>query len=138
MTASRYSVTVTDSPASTGSPAASPTISARAGISADEAPSKVSRRTEPGWTAAPRAVPARAVRARVAPAIRSGEVPYTFERRIRTRSPPAVRRTAWRREWRQKPSCDQLGVKPVLGGCGEAVQAVVNTALPFLTGLWSP
>jgi len=100
---------------------------------ADTAPSEVSRRTEPGRTAAPDAV-----RARVTPAIRSTEVLYAFERRTRTRSPPAVSRTAWRGVWPQNPSCGQLGVKPVLGARGEAVQAVVNTAAFPPDGIQAP
>ncbi|WP_308378144.1 hypothetical protein [Streptomyces sp. ISL-98] len=116
-------MTVTESSRSRASGAASLRRSPWAGISTDRLPEKVRWRTLPGSTAAPSAV-----RATVAPVTLSGEVPYALERRIRASSPAAVTRTTWRTLWREKPSWDQLAVKPVLGSWGEAPQAAVHRA----------
>lgn len=77
---SKYSVTVIDSPAATARGTASLTTSPRAGISVSGAPAKVSRVDVPADPA-------------LAPAIRTGEVPYAWDSRTRTRSPPALSRT---------------------------------------------
>ncbi|WP_405991272.1 hypothetical protein [Streptomyces sp. NBC_00986] len=85
MAESKYSVTATDSPASTASWTESLTNSPRAGISPSGEPSKASRTTTPPAATEPAA-------------ILTGEFPYALENRTRTRSPPAVNRTTWRND----------------------------------------
>jgi hypothetical protein len=76
----------------------------------------------------------------VAAVIVSGPLPYRFDSRIRTASPPTVTRTVCRTVWFTKPSVDQFGSKLALGRCIEVVQAaaqviaVADRARPVVAG----